>query len=289
MMDIIGASGEMGEERGKSFVEKTLRQHRYVINIVLACVAVALEVYYSICGGSCSYLRGDLIGIPLQYVGIGYMIVIVFLNILRTDIPLLMLLSAGVGIELYLVGFQLWYHTYCPYCLAFGGVVLVLFLLNLNRTRKWLTIISMTLALILFFLFFEGSVTPSYSGDFVIPTFGEGKANVRLYTDYFCPPCRAMEPDAEPLLAELVKKNKIALTFIDTPLYQYSSLYARYYLYAMNEKRNLNTLWQPGRFSLSAQNRMRRSPPGSRQCWPKKASGSSPSTPRSCSTSWASS
>jgi thiol:disulfide interchange protein DsbA len=209
---------------------------KYLINVLLACVAVALEVYYSVCGGSCSYLKGDLIGIPLQYVGIAYMACIVLVSLLKADTLLLMLLSAGVGIEVYLVGFQIWHSTYCPYCLAFGAVVFILFLLNLNRNRKRLSFISMGLALILFSVFFEGSATPSYAEETLIPTFGQGRVNVRLYTDYFCPPCRAMEPDVEPLLADLIEKNRINVTFIDTPFYQYSSLYAKYYLYAMNDK-----------------------------------------------------
>lgn len=122
-------------------------------------------------------------------------------------------------------------------CLAFGTVVFALFTLNFIPVRKRLSIASMFLAFILFSLFFQGSVTPSYAGETLIPAFGGGKVSVRLYTDYFCPPCRAMEPDVEPLLAELVKSKKISLTFVDTPLYQYSSLYARYYLYATNDKR----------------------------------------------------
>jgi len=218
-------------------VETTVRSAKHFINIILACVAVGLEVYYSICGGSCSYLKGDLIGVPLQYVGIGFMACIVLLSLLKGDTLLLMLLSAGVGTEFYLVGFQIWYSTYCPYCLAFGGVVFLLFLLNFSRTRKWLSVISMVLAFFLFSLFFNGSVTPSYAEETMIPAFGQGRINVRLYTDYFCPPCRAMEPDVETILSELIKKNRINITFVDTPLYQYSSLYARYYLYAMNEKK----------------------------------------------------
>ena len=31
------------------------------------------------------------------------------------------------------------------------------------------------------------------------PSYGSGPVEVRLYTDYFCPPCRAMEPAVEPL------------------------------------------------------------------------------------------
>ena len=68
------------------------------------------------------------------------------------------------------------------------------------------------------------------------PSFGSGKILVRLYTDYFCSPCRAMEPKIEPVLTELVKKNIINLTFVDTPIHKSSSLYARYFLYILNEK-----------------------------------------------------
>lgn len=34
--------------------------------------------------------------------------------------------------------------------------------------------------------------------DTPFPTYGSGAVQVRLYTDYFCPPCRKMEPEAEP-------------------------------------------------------------------------------------------
>ncbi|HEX7627777.1 MAG TPA: hypothetical protein VF354_02510, partial [Candidatus Methanoperedens sp.] len=47
------------------------------------------------------------------------------------------------------------------------------------------------------------------------PSYGTGPVEVRLYTDYFCPPCRAMEPDVEPLLRDLLKKNAIHLTLVD--------------------------------------------------------------------------
>lgn len=73
----------------------------------------------------------------------------------------------------------------------------------------------------------------------VMPSFGDGKTKVRLYSDYFCPPCRQMEPDIEPLLKELVKDRIITLTLVDTPFYRYSSLYVRYFLYAINEKKDL--------------------------------------------------
>ncbi len=73
----------------------------------------------------------------------------------------------------------------------------------------------------------------------LVPSFGEGKVKVRLYTDYFCPPCRDMEPAIEPVISELIKGKVINLTFADTPFYDLSSLYVRHFLYALNEKKDL--------------------------------------------------
>jgi thiol:disulfide interchange protein DsbA len=70
------------------------------------------------------------------------------------------------------------------------------------------------------------------------PSYGIGKVIVRIYTDYFCPPCRAAEPELEPLLIDLVKSKKITVTFVDTPIYKDSQIYARYFLYALNKKNN---------------------------------------------------
>ena len=68
------------------------------------------------------------------------------------------------------------------------------------------------------------------------PTYGSGAVQVRMYTDFFCPPCRGMKPAVEPLLKDLVKRNIITLTMVDTPFYRYSGLYARYFLYAIQAK-----------------------------------------------------
>lgn len=74
--------------------------------------------------------------------------------------------------------------------------------------------------------------------DPLFPSYGTGKILVRIYTDYFCPPCRAMEPKIEPVLTELVKKNIINVTFVDTPFSKASVMYSRHFLYIMNEKKD---------------------------------------------------
>jgi thiol:disulfide interchange protein DsbA len=72
--------------------------------------------------------------------------------------------------------------------------------------------------------------------DAPFPTYGSGAIEVRIYTDYFCPPCREMEPAVEPVLKNLLKKKAIRLTLVDTPFNPSSPLYARYFLYALAKK-----------------------------------------------------
>jgi len=162
-MDVTMQQNSVQERNTPNRFTGWARSKRYIINIVLACVAIALEVYYSICAVACSYLQGSILGINLEYVGIAYMAAIILLSIVKKDDLLLVLLSAGVGIEFYLIGFQIWYNTYCPYCLAFAGIIFILFFLNAQRNRKMLSVVAMGLALILFSIFFKGSVVPSYA------------------------------------------------------------------------------------------------------------------------------
>ena len=70
--------------------------------------------------------------------------------------------------------------------------------------------------------------------------FGDGKINVRLYADFFCGSCGALEPRIEYPVLDLVRRNIITITFVDTPFYKYSSLYVRYFLYILNEKKELH-------------------------------------------------
>ncbi len=115
-----------------------------------------------------------------------------------------------------------------------------LFLLNISKARTKQVVLCPAICLVIFAFFFKGFTTPALAAETLVPSFGMGKINVRLYTDYFCSPCRAMEPKIEPILAELVKKNNINITFIDTPLSKASILYARYFLYIMNENKDFD-------------------------------------------------
>jgi len=208
------------------------------INIILPVVGIVVVLLYMTCEGSCEYLEGSLIGLSLQHIGIIYMGILLVSNLLKKLEVSLFLLSSGLGAEVQLLGFQIQNDIFCSYCLSFGAVILVLFLLNFEKSKKILISVSLVLGLILFSIFFKGSATPAYAEDIVIPSFGSGKIQVRLYTDYFCTPCRALEPKIEPLIIDLVEKKMITITFIDTPIHPQTTFYAKYFLYILNENKD---------------------------------------------------
>ncbi len=105
-----------------------------------------------------------------------------------------------------------------------------------SRSKK---IVCMLLILCVMLL---GLVQPGVadSKEMSFLAFGSGKIDVRLYADYFCGPCGASESKIEYPILDLVTKNVITVTFVDTPFYKYSSLYVRYFLYILNEKKELH-------------------------------------------------
>jgi thiol-disulfide isomerase/thioredoxin len=72
-----------------------------------------------------------------------------------------------------------------------------------------------------------------------VPSYGSGPIEVRLYTNYFCGPCRAMEQDVEPILKELVRKNAIRLILVDVPFDEKTDLFSKYFLYAIKSNNDL--------------------------------------------------
>ena len=87
------------------------------------------------------------------------------------------------------------------------------------------------------------------------PSYGSGPVEVRLYTDYFCPPCRAMEPAVEPILKELLKKNAIRLILVDVPFDQLTPLFAKNFLYALKWNNELEHAFRVRNVLLEASTR----------------------------------
>jgi uncharacterized membrane protein len=207
-----------------------------ILTILLALTGIAITVAYAYCPGACSYLKGDIVGIDLKGLGIFYMVIVLLLAWFRKPVFCLLLLAFGAGGELFLIGYQVRSGVYCPYCLAFGATVLLAFAVNFERNRKAMAMVAATAGLLFFLLFFSGSATPVYAADTLLPTFGKGAVEVRIYTDYFCGPCSAEEAEVIALVKELVGKNLIHALFIDTPVHRETTLYAGYFLSALNAK-----------------------------------------------------
>jgi thiol-disulfide isomerase/thioredoxin len=105
-----------------------------------------------------------------------------------------------------------------------------------KRSGRWLGVPIAATALLLFLLIVSGPTMPVNAADPPLPAFGEGAVEVRVYTDYFCGPCRAEEQEVMAAIAELVAKKRIRVIFIDTPLFPETVLYAGYFLAALNAK-----------------------------------------------------
>jgi len=244
-------------------VAEGIKRYRSSITIALALIGIGLMMYYDYCDTACSYLKGDLWGIDIKWVGIAFMTAIIVFAAFRQTPLVRTLLAAGLGVEVYLCAFQLQNDVYCPFCLAFSVLVIVSFIINYetptawhdNRRRMWLyflgevnvpmlkihklplLVVSM-LGYLIILLSFSGSVVPAYGQDKThnIPSLGQGACEVIMFTDYFCPPCRMIDSKAEPLLKELMATERVKIIFADVPISHVTPIYAKYYLYAANAR-----------------------------------------------------
>jgi protein-disulfide isomerase len=92
-------------------------------------------------------------------------------------------------------------------------------------------------SLLFLLLIVSGSARAASTADPFLPAFGEGPVEVRVFTDYFCEPCRAEEREVIALITELVERNRIRVVFVDTPIHRETILYVAYFLAAANAKR----------------------------------------------------
>jgi thiol-disulfide isomerase/thioredoxin len=106
-----------------------------------------------------------------------------------------------------------------------------------KRSGRGLGVLVAGAGLLLFLLIVTGVTVPVSAADPSLPAFGRGAVEIRVYTDYFCEPCRNEEQEVMSIITELVEKNRIRVILIDTPLYPETVLYAGYFLAAVNAKR----------------------------------------------------
>lgn len=141
-----------------------------IVNILLPASGVGLMIFYEVCDTSCSWLQGTFAGVDLKVIGTLFMAVLLILSLLpafRFEAAVnhlrAMMISSALGGEILLVRFQIVNETYCPFCLAFGMCIFVLFASNFTKMNKYLALGALLAGIGAFWLFFEGSILPLYS------------------------------------------------------------------------------------------------------------------------------
>ena len=245
-------------------IMEKLQSSRVFITILLALAGIAAMGFYTFCETSCSYLQGDIFGIDLQYIGIMYMLTIIVLAAFLQMAYVRVLLASGIGVEIYLIAFQLKEDVFCDFCLAFAATVIMAFVLNYEKpiVQKdgWFkrviyglgdvefplqgrirvpVLLFILIGYIFVILTFSGSTTPAYGAQrSPVPSYGSGPYELIVFTDYFCPPCQVLESEMDPTLNDLLSKGGVIVTFVDLPIHRETSLYAKYFLYAVKAGRN---------------------------------------------------
>ena len=107
----------------------------------------------------------------------------------------------------------------------------------IGRSGRGLGVPPVGTMLLMFLLIVSGPTTPVSAAGPSLPAFGGGAVEVRVYTDYFCKPCRAEEQEVMEAITKLLAKNRIRVIFIDTPIHPETVLYAGYFLAAIQAKR----------------------------------------------------
>ena len=140
-----------------------------IINIAFPAIGIGLMAFYEVCHTSCSSLQGWFMGLNLEMIGILYMAALLALalpTVSRWDDSVqrlrIMLLAGALGGETLLVRFQVFHDTYCPFCLAFGSCILILFFANVTKTGRYPALGAFLVGVVAFALFFDGSVVPLY-------------------------------------------------------------------------------------------------------------------------------
>jgi thiol-disulfide isomerase/thioredoxin len=258
-------------------IPRKLTEYRRALTMFSGAIGIGIILSYALCDTSCSYLQGDIFGIDLKYIGIGYMLAIIVLAAFRQMAYVRALLASGIGVEIYLIAYQFVEGVFCPFCLSFAAIVIIAFAFNYNkplaRENGWFKrilyglgddefpplfgiriplLILVFLGYLFVMLTFSGSTIPAYGAEkSSVPTYGAGPYELIVFTDYFCPPCQSMESEIDPALGEFLSRGGIRVTFVDVPLHKQTKVYVKYFLYVAKSARNYKDILHARRVLFS--------------------------------------
>jgi uncharacterized membrane protein len=213
---------------------------------IFPALALAALVIGQICAKACAFIRGDILGLDLNILGIVFYTVLFALAVLHAKVypkewlmgVLAAMSSIGMGTELILIKFQVQHGVYCPKCLISGFFFVTMFFMVAPRLKKWVVILLVCAGVLFATFTFSGSVIPSYAAEVRSPVFGNEKAQTEIivYSDYFCPACESVDHLIHAGLRKM--KDKAKIRFVDVPLHAGSLDYAEVFLYTWFESGN---------------------------------------------------
>ncbi len=213
---------------------------------IFPALALLTLLIGQVCEERCAVLQGDILGLDLNVLGIFlYSALLVSAVFHRKFYPrdwlmkaITAVVSAGVGVEIILVKFQIQNNVYCPKCLISGLFFLAMFFVIARNLRKWVVVILLISGAFIASVTFNGSVTPSYAEEIRYPSFGSENARTEiiLYSDYFCSACSKADDEINMALRKV--KDKAKIRFVDVPIHSGSLGYAEVFLYVWFESGN---------------------------------------------------
>lgn len=232
------------------------------IFLLTAVLGVILSVFshlnWCMLEGCQAWYGSEAYGLPISIWGIIYFVVLVSIGLLSgnkvLDFIRVLLLGAGLGVEIGLVYVQWAAGEWCPVCLGIAAAVFILIIqevaILIKRLRSRIIgnkhLLSCVLLLILGTAVAHAAFRPIVN-DLLPPADYDkrqvrimlenvpyvGKTDswpvVRVYSDYLCPYCRKQEP----LINEMVKKyeEQARFYFCDLPIHgDASQFYITMYL-----------------------------------------------------------
>ncbi len=213
---------------------------------IFPALSLLTLVIGQICQEECAVLRGDILGLDLNVLGIFlYSLLFISAVLYRKFYPrdwllklIAVVVSAGAGAEIILVKFQVQNNVYCPKCLISGFFFMAMFFVVARDLRKWVVVVLLASGAFIASITFNGSVTPSYAQEIRYPGFGSEKARTEiiLYSDYFCSACSKADDQFNAALRKV--KDRAKIRFVDVPLHAGSLEYAEVFLYVWFEAGN---------------------------------------------------
>jgi len=67
-----------------------------IVNIIFPVIGIVVAILHNTCHDSCTYLKGLIFGVALDYIGFFYMGALIIAHLLKKELVFLSLLSAGI-------------------------------------------------------------------------------------------------------------------------------------------------------------------------------------------------